>query len=376
MYSEPFASALQDMFAPLGFGFRRQEVPAHFVQGSDGTPINMIAARRTGRRVCTIYFHTDTLPAGEGWARPPFLLSRQGNRLYGRGAAGMKGAIAAVWSALRAADAVGLGLRFDPVLLFCTDAEGGFYPGLRHLAASRMVEGHVMCLDGSAAPRICVGMPGSLRLQVRITAKDAARQENAAEAAAVLIAQLHAMKAGLETKTSALVPPSQTDTGLRADLAVSAPGSKAGVEMPTGCELTVTRSYLPEETVSTVQAELMEALEQAARNLPAFDVRVALRGHYAPVVAPDRGTNTPRWQQALGWGFGYSSAQFRRGACQEPSAMGFVQQAGVQEILFGGLGRPHSQRGQANEFTTIEDVEALARAVLAYLADIPDIPPY
>ena len=56
--------------------------------------------------------------------------------------------------------------------------------------------------------------------------------------------------------------------------------------------------------------------------------------------------------------------------------MGFVQQAGVQEILLSGLGRSHHQKGEPNEFTTIEDVDALARTVLAYLADIPEIPRY
>ena len=37
---------------------------------------------------------------------------------------------------------------------------------------------------------------------------------------------------------------------------------------------------------------------------------------------------------------------------------------------------PGRQTGLPDEYTTVEDVEALARAVLSYLADIPQIPAY
>jgi succinyl-diaminopimelate desuccinylase len=48
--------------------------------------------------------------------------------------------------------------------------------------------------------------------------------------------------------------------------------------------------------------------------------------------------------------------------------MGWVQQAGIQEILLGGLIRPDSNAHAPDEFTTLDDVVGLARAVLLYLA--------
>jgi succinyl-diaminopimelate desuccinylase len=382
-YSGPFAGVLQDMFAPLGFSFRRLEVPPNMLPRGEPTPrINMVAGRRTGRRICTIYFHTDTLPAGEGWSRPPFSLSRQGNRLYGRGTADMKGAIAAVWSALRAADAVGLGLRFDPVLLFCTDEEGGLYPGLRHLAAEGLIEGHVMCLNGPAAPRIWAGSLGRIDFSVRIDAAPLPQDTgdaNAVEAAALFASRLSAMKEGIEVRHSDLLATAAPPAGapLQSGMSVSAiKGGGNSTFAPGSCALTVSREYLPEEDFETVRAEVLAMIRQAAERLPGFRMQAEMTGHRAPVSRPDQGPNWPRWQQALSWGFGYSSNGFRRSASREPSAMGFVQQAGVQEILLSGLGRPNSQKGEANEFTTIEDVEALARSVLAYLADVPEIPRY
>ena len=379
-YSGAFAGVLQDMFSPLGFSFRRMEVPPSFMPEAEPTPrISMIAGRRTGRRICTLYFNTDALPAGEGWNRPPFSLSRQGNRLYGRGTADVKGAIAAVWSALRAADAVGLGLRFDPVLLFCTDEERGLYPGLRHLASEGQIEGHVICLNGSAAPKIWTGSLGRIDLTVRIEALGPdAGAANAVEAAARMTTQLVAMKDQIEVRTSTLVPPDSNPPGapLQSGMAVSAIRGGDGGFVPGSCALTVSREYLPEELFESVLAELQAMVRHVSEQMPAFRVQAMLSGHRAPVVAPDQGPNWPRWQQALSWGFGYSASNFRRAASREPSPMGFVQQAGIQEILVGGLGRPNSQKGEANEFTTIEDVEALARSVLAYLADVPEIPRY
>ena len=43
--------------------------------------------------------------------------------------------------------------------------------------------------------------------------------------------------------------------------------------------------------------------------------------------------------------------------------------AGIRDILLGGLARPGHNMHAADEFTTIDDVDALARALLVYLAE-------
>ena len=64
----------------------------------------------------------------------PFQLTREGERLIGLGAADMKGTIAAVAAGAARRRAIGVELGYDPMLLFCTDEEGGLYPGVRYLA--------------------------------------------------------------------------------------------------------------------------------------------------------------------------------------------------------------------------------------------------
>jgi succinyl-diaminopimelate desuccinylase len=49
--------------------------------------------------------------------------------------------------------------------------------------------------------------------------------------------------------------------------------------------------------------------------------------------------------------------------------MGFVQRAGIREILLGGLVRPSCGAHGADEHTTLDDVMALARSILLYFAE-------
>src|SRR5215217_6811838 len=144
-----FADLMEDLTRPLGFEHRRIEVPEGLWRVPEGPAsgprINLLATRPTGKPVCSLYFHVDTVPAAPGWRRDPFHLARDGERLYGLGTSDMKGTIAAVLLALRAAEGCGIELAYDPMLLFCTDEEGGLYPGVRYLAEQGMLEGSPPC---------------------------------------------------------------------------------------------------------------------------------------------------------------------------------------------------------------------------------------
>ena len=99
------ADLAEELVAPLGFSCRRVSVPEALwstpAGGASGERVNLIAERGSGLPPCSLYFHVDTVPPGEGWTVPPFALTRTGGRLHGRGAADMKGTIAATLAALQ-----------------------------------------------------------------------------------------------------------------------------------------------------------------------------------------------------------------------------------------------------------------------------------
>ena len=91
---------LEAALVPLGFAVTR------FVAGDapDGPVENLLAVRAgpEGSRHFAFAGHVDVVPPGEGWASAPFAPERRGDLLYGRGAVDMKGAIAAMVTAVRA----------------------------------------------------------------------------------------------------------------------------------------------------------------------------------------------------------------------------------------------------------------------------------
>lgn len=371
-----FADLLEARFRPLGFACRRVTVPRALWSGNfrqeGGERINVIAARPAGRAACCLYYYIDTVPPGDGWTRDPFVLSRDGGRLYGRGTADMKGAIASTLLALRALAETGLAPAYDPVLLFCTDEEGGLYSGVRYLAEQGMIEGHLLSFNGGAAPRIWAGCFGSFDVRIVLFGKMAHSGEpagglNAIEAAIPLLNALATHKARVMARFSALPPPPHyAGRELTPLLTIAAAhGGEKGSSLPGRFELLLNRRYAPEERFAECLGELQRVITDATIGT-GLRVETELLGHLAPVSDPT-GPHWPRWQAALTAGFGFAPESFRTWGASSSSDMGWVQQAGIREILLGGLIRPDSNAHGADEFTTLEDLRALARAVLCYL---------
>lgn len=378
---EAFADLMEILVAPLEFSSERVVVPEalwHVERGpAQGPRVNLVAQRPTGKPVCGLYFHVDTVPAAPGWQRDPFRLTQEDNRLYGLGAADMKGTVAAALLALQAAKEAGVELAYDPMLLLCTDEEGGLYPGIRYLAEQRKLQGHILNFNGSAAPRIWAGCFGLFNLSIRVKGHAVHAGEgnrtgagvNAIEHALPVLNALNALKAQVAKRISALAPPPHATGPLRAQLSISAAnGGTAGGQIPALFEILVNRRYMPEEDFDIARAEIENTVRGAMEEISGLSVEIDLVGHLVPTSDPD-GPHWPRWQEALCLGFGYEPDEFRKWGAASCSDFGYVQQAGViQEVLLGGLGRPSSGIHSPDEHTTVEDVLALAKSILVYLA--------
>lgn len=69
--------------------------------------------------------HLDVVPAGEGWSFPPFKLSKQDQRFYGRGILDNKGPILACLFGLKLLKELNLPIRKTIRIVFGTDEENG-----------------------------------------------------------------------------------------------------------------------------------------------------------------------------------------------------------------------------------------------------------
>lgn len=385
-----FMDLMIELLKPLEFDIECIEVPRKLWFSENGPAcgdrVNVVARRKTGRPVCGLYYHVDTVPVAPGWERDPLSLTVEGDKLFGLGAADMKGTIAATLLALSAAKKCGLTLFYDPMLLLCTDEEGGLYPGIRYLAEQKLLEGHILNFNGSAAPRIWAGCFGVFNLQITVSghavhAGEGNRTGNGLDAidgSLPILNLLSAMKAQVATKASSLAPPPHAMGPLRPSLNIAAiNGGTAGGQVPAEVKILVSRRYAPEESFDELRFELEQ---QVLECLAGSDLNVDfdLIGHLIPTDDPD-GPHWPRWQKALSVGFGYTPDDFSKWGAASCSDFGYVQKAGFgPEVLLGGLGRPESCIHSPEEHTTRQDIVALAKSILAYLAadfaaeDIPE----
>ncbi|KRE08070.1 acetylornithine deacetylase [Bosea sp. Root670] len=386
---DDFADLMEALVAPLGFEAERVTVPESLWKVPNGPAAgprtNLIASRAGGKPVCGLYFHVDTVPAAAGWKTDPLRMECDGDRLIGLGAADMKGCVAAILLALRAARTCGVELAYDPMLLFCTDEEGGLYPGIRYLAEQGRLPEHILNFNGSAEARVWAGCFGLFNLLVRIHGQAVHAGEgnrkgsglNAIEGTLPLLNALTELKAQIATRISALPPPPGKPP-LAAQLNLAAiQGGTAGGQVPALVELTLNRRYAPEERFEEALAEIEAVIRRSTAAVPGLSVETALVGHLMPTADPV-GPHWPRWQAAMGQGFGYAPEDFRKWGAASCSDFGWVQRAtGRQEVLLGGLGRPDRNVHSPGEYTTVPDIVSLAQAVLSYLAaDFrPDINP-
>ena len=170
--------------------------------GASGAPQTNVFARLPGSGALpalVLSGHLDTVPAGEGaWRSDPYEPERRDGRLYGLGAADMKGAVAAMClaAARLAASAGECPLRGDLLLAFTSGEETGS-AGARALAQSGRLRGAGAIVIGEpTANRVGIAEKGGIWLDVELTGRTAhgSLPHLGANAAAGLAAALVALE--------------------------------------------------------------------------------------------------------------------------------------------------------------------------------------
>lgn len=380
-YAE-FSDLVEALASDLGGSTERISVPQALWQtdGVTGERVNLLLRPDIGPSdapEALIYFHADTAPVGDGWTRPALELTREGDRLFGRGTADMKGCIAAVLAALRYLKDTGSALAFRPVLAICTDEEGGRYPGIRYLAETRPLPPVLLNLNGGAMPRIWGGCLGSMDIAVTGSglAAHSGRPDqgiNALEEMLPVLAALQDLRKSVEARTTAMPPP-PGDPALPGRLSITAirAGDK-GSAVPGKCQIIINRRYLPEENAPGVRAEIEQTVAGAMATTRMRSWRADEVGHLPPVTDPS-GPWTDRWTQARAKASGLPVEDFKLYASGTSSDFGWVQKAGLRHMLLGGLMWPEAGVHGPDEHTTVSDMEMLARSIVLFLkASFPE----
>ena len=304
--------------------------------------------------------HSDVVPAGTGWTDDPFRARLSDGRLTGRGAADMKGWLAAIVAALGALADTGFGGRVEFV---CTaDEEAGGLGARAYVAARSRGEEVLGCVVAEPTRlRAVHAGRGTANLTITVTGKAAhsGRPQDGCSAIAVAGRVLRVI-AEDGVRLAALPHPELGPATWNVGTIVGGQGVNV---VAADCRLGVDRRLLPDEDIFVVAAGLRDRI--AALDLPAQASVTVTIDSETPAFATSVDDPLP-----VGVGGALSALgldptpQVWSAACDA----GFLHRdLGIRSIVLGP-GDINGQAHQVDESVTIDDLVTAARlyALIAY----------
>ena len=367
-------------FKQFGFNTTRVVIPeekvAQIPLPLKGERVNLVARLNNGKPPLSVYAHMDTVPIEEGWDFDPFGCEIKDGRIYGRGIADMKGAIASILTALEVMKAEGLEPAWDLNILLCTDEEVGVYPGLYHLALEGYATAPMLCLEGSQDPVLRRGSNGSMDVSITVKGRSCHSGANylgvnALEEAVPIMVELLALKQKVEERRSKLplAPAPGAPSNLRPmfNLDIIHSGVKSNI-VPASCNLVINRRFIPEEKLEDVKAEIQEAVDRGMEKSRALDVEVVFTQAYPSYYQSATHAGAKRLREALKLVQGYSDADFVETGSGGSTDMAFIAQVlETDKIATVGLGRQQESKAHgSNESIRISDAKAHVKELIYY----------
>ncbi|MFI6585248.1 M20 family metallopeptidase [Embleya sp. NPDC050493] len=221
-----------------------------------------------GRPTLLINGHVDVVPVVESdWTVPPFEGLVRDGRLIGRGAADMKGGIAAAIEGLRACIDSGVELGADIVFHLVADEETGGDHGTAELVAAGLVRADACIVPEPTELRVAVAERGSWQARIEVFGTaghggDPGRGRSAVADAARITTALHLARFHARPHPLLGSP--------TCNVAMVRGGVAANVIAPS-CELTIDRRTLPGESAEDVHASILAMIDASC---PDVDYRV------------------------------------------------------------------------------------------------------
>lgn len=353
---------LEPLFQQVGFQTEKIEIPPGFAGGREGR-INLLCHRRGESKPRLLFYaHIDVVPA-QGW--DAFNPRTENGKIYGRGAADMKGAIPALLLALeRCKDKP---LKYNTSVMITTDEELNQGDQLRYIRQFlQPVEGAYFFDLDTGFGYVSIASLGALQMDILVRGESVHSGlsnlgENAVEKANLLMDALMGLKRKVEGRKSKVR--AHPDTGLdrmvgRLNINMVQGGLKVNI-IPDQCKISIDRRLIPEENIGDARKEILDTLS-AVR-----DVKWEISGEFIiptahPCDDPIVDKLADIMKQVIGKGNKYGemgSGDLSNIVCNEWGGKDF------------GLGviRTECNIHGKNEFVYVKDIENLAEIIYRFL---------
>lgn len=349
---EATVAVLRDFCLGAGLDVATQDV-------APGRP-NFTAVLPGGEQPGLLFLgHSDVVPAGPGWDRPPFEPYVQDGRLYGRGSTDMKGGLAAVVIALAALKEAGAQLSGN-MALACTVDEEDLGIGIRAFTPAALADpgfSYSACVVAEPTDlETVIGCRGDSYIELKVTGKAAhsgrpADGRNAIDAAARILALVREDHQRLQASQDSLLGAGTWNIGLIS-------GGSGTSMVAAECTVSLDRRLMPDDDAEAILRALLDQISAAGIDTDGISVEASVTmempGFRTPADHPlvvnsvsalaDSGVNSA----ITGW----------TAACDG----GFISRdLGIPAIVMGPGGL-NDQAHQVNESVSIAELVAASRA--------------
>jgi succinyl-diaminopimelate desuccinylase len=384
-----YVDVISPYFKNLGYKLEEVIVPEELVMQIpyplEGIRINLVATKNFKQdKDISFYGHMDVVPAPEDgeekWSFPPFEATMiEDGKIYGRGVADMKGAMASLILALQIIENLNLNPKYNIRVLNCTDEEISVYPGIRYLAEKNYIKGTIFCMETTIDPVIYQGFAGFLDVDVETIGKSCHSGMNylgvnALEEMVPILVELMKLKRIVETRESKDIAGThrsntEESTNMRPmfNLDIIRAGEKSNI-VPDRCLLTINRRFLPEENYDSVKQEILYAIEKGKEKSKALDVKVIFKYAFVPLKININGPNVQKMKRVIQEVQNITSEEFLIVGSSASLDMGIVSQIlNTKDIIIHGVGNPSSNPHGVNESIELKDIKTFIKELIIFL---------
>ena len=212
--------------------------------------------------------HFDVVPPGTGWKYPPFKLTVENGKAYGRGTADNKSGITAVMGALRQLSDEELDINLK--LVAGVDEEIGGRYGVDYVMSDWGLRGDAALVVDAGPESLFLGASGIIWGKLLVKGRQGHagypfKAKNAIEEALKLLVEFEQYRKLVEKKESTLNAPSEAPRKFvwgRYSVTMIRAGEKENV-IPGTCEVRFDRRLLPEEPIEQAERELNDFFHKA-----------------------------------------------------------------------------------------------------------------
>lgn len=361
---------LETKFREVGCETEIIEIPKEYTRGLKGLRINLLAhLKNPGKNRMLIYTHIDTVPVRYWEGFKPRV---KDGKVYGRGAADMKGAIVGLLIALAKIRDRKKVPAWDITLMVTTDEEmlGQQAVQLEYLGQFLEPQGaYVWDLDSDAGFVGIAGL-GAIQMEIEVSGKSvhsalSHRGVNAVEQAFGLVKPLLKLKKEVIQKRSKI--PVHPDAGIesgvmepRLNINVFHGGWKTNV-IPDRCLISIDRRLIPEENLEVAEEELVSCLS-SVKDVD-WKIKKILK---IPSYAFDNPANDPiinHLAKVIEEVTGQEIGKY--GGMGSSDLPGVAVKWGVK--VFGlGVFRPENNIHGKEEFVYLQDIEDLSEVIRSF----------